>query len=88
MSVPLTELTGCPAKTLVEAVSGGSHADEPLITLGKAETEVDRALVLSNYVLSSPRIGIEELVVPSGDEGSQVKGASDIQGVDTSLQAN
>ena len=78
MSVPLPELMGCPAETLVEAFSGGSRAVEPPITLGKAEIEVDRALVLSNYVLSSSRIGIEELVVSGGDEGGRVEGASDI----------
>ena len=57
----------------------------------KAETEGDRALKgleLSNYVLSPPRVGIEEWDVPSGDEDDQVEGASDIQGIDTSHQAN
>ena len=89
-----TELLGCLAGTLVEAeslFSGGLCADEPPSTLGKAETEGDRALIgleLSNYVLSPPRVRIEEGGVPGGDEGDRVEGASDIQGIDTSYQAN
>ena len=59
--------------------------------MGKAETEGDRALKgleISNYVLSPPRIGIEEGGLLGGDEGDRVEGASDIQGLDTSHQAN
>ncbi|KAF3974752.1 hypothetical protein CMV_001942 [Castanea mollissima] len=88
MFAPLPELMGGPAETLVEAFFGGSCSVEPPITLGKADIEVDRALVLSNYILSSSRIGFEELVVLGGDEGDRVEGASDIQGLDTSLPAN
>ena len=74
MSVPLTENMVGLAKTLVKGkclISDGSCADEPTITLGKAETEGDRALiglVLSNYVLSPSRVGTEELGVQGGDE--------------------
>ena len=71
----------------MEAVSDGSCVDEPPITMGKADTEGERALkglVLSNYVLSSPRVGIEDLGVSSGDEGGRGEGANDIQGLDTS----
>nr|POE65407.1 hypothetical protein CFP56_55270 [Quercus suber] len=69
LSVPLTENMGCLAKTSVEAkclIFNRSRVNEPLITLGKAETEDDRALiglVLSNYVLSPSRVGIEKLGV-------------------------
>ena len=82
-SDPPTEHMGCPAETSVEIVSDGSRADEPLITMGKADTKGERALkglVLSNYVLSSPRVGIEDLGVPGGVEGGRVEGASDVQG--------
>ena len=71
--------------------SGGLCADEPLSTLGKAETEGDKALIglkLSNFVPSPRRVGIMEGGVPGGDEGDRVEGASDIQGIDTSYQAN
>ena len=69
MSVPLTENMGCLVKTSVEVeclISDGSCVDEPSITLGKAETEGDRALkglMLSNYVLSPSRARNEELGV-------------------------
>ena len=69
MSVPLTENMGCLVKTSVEAeclIFDGSCVDEPSITLGKVETEGDRALkglVLSNYVLSPSRARNEELGV-------------------------
>ena len=69
MYVPLTEHMGYPAETSTKAVcliSDGSRAIEPPITLGKAKTEGDRALkglMLSNYVLSSPRVGIKEFGV-------------------------
>ena len=59
--------------------------------MGTAETEVDKALnglVLSNYAPSPPTVGIEVRGVPGGDAGGQVEGASDIQGTDTSHQAN
>ena len=65
VSVPPSELMGCLIKTSAEAKSlifGGLCTNEPLFTL-KAETEGDRALKgleLSNYVLSPPRVGIEE----------------------------
>ena len=39
-------------------------------------------------MLSPPRVGIEDLGVPGGVEGGRVEGASDIQGLDTSQQAN
>jgi len=81
MSIPLIEPLGCPAETSMEIVSDGSRADEPLITMGKADTKGERALkglVLSNYVLSSLRVGIEDLGVSGGDEGGRVEGASDI----------
>nr|POE81395.1 isoform 2 of phosphatidylinositol-3-phosphatase myotubularin-1 [Quercus suber] len=89
-----TEPLGCLAETSAEVESlffGGLRADEPLSTLGKAETEGDRALIgleLSNYVPSPLRVGIEEGGVLGGDEGDSVEGASDIQGIDTSYQAN
>ena len=84
--VPPTEHMDCPVKTSAVAeclISIGHHADEPPFTLGKAKKEVDRAfngLVLSNYALSPPRVGIEIRGVPGGDEGGWVEGASDIQG--------
>nr|POF12028.1 hypothetical protein CFP56_47285 [Quercus suber] len=67
-----TEMTGRPAKapvTSVEAkclIFNGSRVNEPSITLGKAETKDDKALiglVLSNYVLSPSRFGTEKLGV-------------------------
>ena len=67
MPVPQTENMGCLVKTLVEVevpVSDGSHTDEPLILLGKAEIEGDRAtngLVLSDYVLSLSGVGTANL---------------------------
>nr|POF17159.1 hypothetical protein CFP56_39685 [Quercus suber] len=69
LSVPLTENMGCLAKTSVEAkclIFNRSHVNEPSITLGKAKTEDDKALiglVLSNYVLSPSRVGTEKLGV-------------------------
>ena len=63
---------GSLAETLAEVeclIFVGYCADGPPITLGKAETEGDRALkglVFSNYVLSPSRVGIEELGVPGG----------------------
>ena len=85
---------GCLAETSAEVecfIFEGSRTNKPLITLGKAEIEGDRALIgleLSNYVLSPPRVGIKEWGVLSRDEGDRVKVASDIQGIDTSIQAN
>uniref|UniRef100_A0A7N2KUK5 Reverse transcriptase zinc-binding domain-containing protein n=1 Tax=Quercus lobata TaxID=97700 RepID=A0A7N2KUK5_QUELO len=89
-----TEHLGCHAETSAEdesLISSGLCAVDSPFTLGKAITEGDRALKgleLSNYMLSPPRVGIEDLGVPGGDEGGQVEGASDIQGLDTSQQAN
>ena len=80
-----------PCGDFGEAISDGICVDEPMITMGKADTEGERALkglVLSNYVMSSLRVGLEDLGVSGGDEGGRVKGASDIQGFDTSQQAN
>ena len=83
---PPTELLGCHAKTPAEdesLISGGLRAVDSPFTLGKAVTEGDRALKgleLSNYVLSPPRAGIEDLGVPGGVEGGRVEGASDVQG--------
>ena len=94
VAIPPTELLGCLAKTLAEAeslISGGLYANKPPSTLGKAEIEGDKALIgleLSNYILSPPRVGIEEWGVSGGDEGDRVKDASDIQGIDTSIQVN
>ena len=57
------EQVGCLLETLAKAeylFSEGSSAGEPLISLGKAEIEGDRAskgLVFSNYVLNTSRIG-------------------------------
>ena len=93
-SDPPTEHMGCPAETSAVAeclISVGLGSDEPLFSLGKADTEIDRAfngLVLSNYALSPPRVGIEVRGVPSGDVGGRVEGASDIQGTYSSHQAN
>ena len=53
-------------------ISVGLGSDEPLFSLGKANTEIDRAfngLVLSNYALSPPRVGIEVRGVSDGDVG-------------------
>ena len=94
MFVPLIENMGCLVKTSVEAeclIFYGSCIDKPPITLGKAKTKGDRALiglVLSNYVLSPSRVGTKELGVQGGDEGGRVDCVSDIQGIDTSHQAN
>ena len=90
-SIRLTEPFGCPTETSMKAVSNGTHADEPSITMGKANTKVERALkglVLSNHFLSSPRVRLKDLGVSGGDEGGRVEGVSDIQGFDTSQQAN
>ena len=89
-----TEPLGCLVETSTKAqslFSSGLCADEPLSTLGKAETEGDRALIgleLSNFVQSPLKVGIKEGGVPGGDGGDRVEGASDIQGIDTSYQAN
>ena len=94
MFVPLIENMDCLTKTSVEAeclIFDGSCIDKPPITLGKAKTKGDRALiglVLSNYVLSPSRVGTKELGVQGGDEGGRVDCVSDIQGIDTSHQAN
>ena len=85
---------GCLAETSAEVecfIFEGSHTNKPLITLGKVEIEGDRALkglVLSNYDLSTSRVGTEELGIQGGDEGGRVVCASDILGIDTSHQAN
>ena len=84
VAIPPTELLRCLDETSAEA-----HA--PPSILGKTELRGDRALIgleLSNHILSPPRIGIEVWGVPGGDEGGRVEGASDIQGIDTSIQAN
>ena len=80
LSAPPTKLMGSLTKTPVEAeclFSVGFSTKEPQITLGKAKTEVDRALkglVLSNLVMSPLRVGIEELVAPGSVEiGFQIK---------------
>ena len=84
MFVSPIELIGSLTETSAEAecpFSIGYSTNGPQITLGKAETEGDKALkglVLSNYVLSPPRVRIEELGVPGGVEGGRVKGACDI----------
>ena len=89
-----TEHMGCPAETSAVAeclISVGLGSDEPLFSLGKADTEIDRVfngLVLSNYALSPPRVGIEVRGVPNGDVGGRVEGASDIQGTYSSHQDN
>ena len=65
MFVPLIENMGCLVKTSVEAECL-ICIDKPPITLGKAKTKGDRALiglVLSNYVLSPLRVGTKELGV-------------------------
>ena len=75
VSAPLTEHLGCHAETSAEDVSlisSGLYAVDSLFTLGKVVTEGDRVLkglVLSNYVLTPPRVGIEDFDVPDGDEG-------------------
>ena len=94
VSAPLTEHLGCHAETSAEDVSlisSGLYAVDSLFTLGKVVTKGDRVLKgleLSNYVLSPPRVGIEDFGVPDGDEGGWVEGARDMQGFDTSQQAN
>ena len=94
MSIPPIELMGSLAETSTKAeclIFVGYRADGPPITLSKAKTEGDRALkglVLYNYVLSPLKVGIKELCVPGGDEDGRVKGASDIQGINTSHQTN
>ena len=94
MIVPQTENMGCLVRTLVEVegpVSDGPCVGEPLILLGKAETEGDRAtdgLELSEYVLSLSRVGNADLGIQNGDEGDRVNCASDVQGIDTSHQTN
>ena len=66
------EHLGCHAETSAEdesLISSGLCAVDSPFTLGKAVTEGDRALKgleLSNYVLSPPRVGIEDLGVPGG----------------------
>ena len=94
MIVPQTENMGCLVRTLVEVegpVSDGPCVGEPLILLGKAETEGDRAtdcLELFEYVLSLSRVGNADLGIQNGDEGDRVNCASDVQGIDTSHQTN
>ena len=91
---PQTENLGCLAKPSGEVkclVFDGSCVDEPSIALGKAEIEDDRAfigLLLSDYVLSILRARTEDLGIQDRDEGGWVDCASDIQGIDTSHQAN
>ena len=75
VSTPPAEHLGCHAETSAEDVSlisSGLHAVDSLFTLGKVVTEGDRVLkglVLSNYVLTPLRVGIEDFGVPDGDEG-------------------
>ena len=94
MSIPPIELMGSLVETSAKAeclIFVGYSADGPPVTLGKAKTEGDRALkglVLYNYVLSPLKVRIKELCVPGGDEDGRVKGASDIQGINTSHQTN
>lgn len=93
-SPAILEKVGCLPETSAEAgfrCSEGSHAGEPLFSLGKAEIEGDRAsegLELSNYILDPLRIGSEELGIQGGDEGGRFVCARDIQGIDTSHLAN
>ena len=94
LSAPSTKLMGSLTETLAEAeclFSDGFRTIEPQITLGKEETEGDRALkglVLSNLVLSPSRVGIEELVVLGGVEGGRVEGDCVFQGIDSPHQTN
>ncbi|KAF3968717.1 hypothetical protein CMV_007427 [Castanea mollissima] len=93
-SLPLTENLGCLVMTSVEVerlISDGSCADEPSVTLGKAEIGGDGALtgcVVSNYNSSPSRVGNEEVGVQGGDEGGQVDCASDKQGINTPHQVD
>lgn len=55
MSIPLTENMGCLTKTSAEdecLISDGPCADEPPITLSKAETKGDRALKVLCYPIT------------------------------------
>ena len=94
LSTPPTELMGSITETSAEAkclFSVGFSAEEPQITPGKAETEVDRALeglMLSNFILNPLRAGIEEVVAPDDVEGGWVEGDYDPQGIDSPYQSN
>ena len=94
LSAPPTELMGSLTEKPVEAeclFSVGFSVEEPQITPGKAETEVDRALeglMLSNFILNPLRVGIEEVVAPDGVEGGWVEGDYDPQGIDSPHQTN
>ena len=75
VSAPPTEHLGCHAEMSAEDVSlisSGLCVVDSSFTLGKVVTEGDRVLkglVLSNYVLTPPRVGIEDFGVLDGDEG-------------------
>ena len=93
LSAPPTELMGSITETPAEAeclFSVGFSAEEPQITPGKAETEVDKALegLISNFILNSLRAGIEEVVAPDDVEGGWVEGDYDPQGIDSPYQSN
>ena len=94
LSAPPTELMGSITETPAEAeclFSVRFSAEEPQITPGKAETEVDRALeglMLSNFILNPLRAGIEEVVAPDDVEGGWVEGDYDPQGIDSPYQSN
>ncbi|KAK9992199.1 hypothetical protein SO802_027184 [Lithocarpus litseifolius] len=71
--------------------SEGFCADEPPMTLGKAETESFKesmGLFLSNLFLSLWRVGIADLGVQDGDRSGWVDFASVTQGIDTPHQGN
>ena len=83
MSAPRTELMGSIMETPAEVeclFSVGFSVEEPQITPGKAETEVDRALegpMLSNFIMNPLRVGIQEVVAPDDVEGGWVEGDYD-----------
>ena len=69
VSVPPTKHMGCLTETSAEAeslISDGLYVDDPPFIEGDWALN---GLKLSNYVLSPPRVGIEEWGVPTGDGG-------------------
>lgn len=78
VAIPQTEAMGRLANSSMEVecpFSDGICADEPPMTLGKAETESDRVLMglfLFNLFVSLSRAGIADLGVQDGDEGGWV----------------
>ena len=94
VAAPQAEAMGQPGNSFMEVecpLSEGFHAGEPLMTLGKAETESDRVsmgLFLFNLFLSLSRARIAELGVQGGDKGGWVDFVRVAQGIEIPNQVD